>query len=411
MTQWESDVSSPYCRRCNKPWNALFRWKHHCRKCGQLVCSECIDNTAHLVFLGNTKICRPCKSLELAIEAAELDALTLRKPNEKKKTKDKLKGNSPYLSLKEIAQQALLSSRSTRTVETADCSSPSLSTVTCLPAGDSEKLFETGSNSFDLNYTVNCGGILGNKSALEAYEATENPPRSKRELVQSHFLDSAARLASPEEIHTRTEQRNTELQMRTPLQGTQEQSRPVSASASASASTTLISAESNNAPITTPSQRHRLRGPHSHRKSRESKHKSRSLLPAGRSPLVFLHAYCAANPHPTLSPGPTSYTAADLEKGEKQMKEETIETTMEESRGKSDHPELIELTPKARQVIAIIDELDDQQMERLFRKLGALMTHQKKWYPEEEPGRCLHEILIREKQFFSVDNGNMFLNL
>ncbi|CAG8672274.1 1645_t:CDS:2, partial [Cetraspora pellucida] len=39
--KWENDEDVKECRRCQKPFNTFFRRRHHCRRCGQVVCYEC----------------------------------------------------------------------------------------------------------------------------------------------------------------------------------------------------------------------------------------------------------------------------------------------------------------------------------------------------------------------------------
>ncbi|CAG8521474.1 2935_t:CDS:2, partial [Racocetra persica] len=40
-SKWENDEDAKECRRCQKPFNTFFRRRHHCRRCGQVVCYEC----------------------------------------------------------------------------------------------------------------------------------------------------------------------------------------------------------------------------------------------------------------------------------------------------------------------------------------------------------------------------------
>lgn len=44
-TRWYEDDSSETCVRCAKPFSSLWRRRHHCRVCGQLVCSACALTT------------------------------------------------------------------------------------------------------------------------------------------------------------------------------------------------------------------------------------------------------------------------------------------------------------------------------------------------------------------------------
>lgn len=44
---WESNDQVMYCRRCHRGFNFIIR-KHHCRKCGQIVCDKCSTQRVYL---------------------------------------------------------------------------------------------------------------------------------------------------------------------------------------------------------------------------------------------------------------------------------------------------------------------------------------------------------------------------
>ncbi|KAI8647484.1 FYVE zinc finger-domain-containing protein [Parasitella parasitica] len=44
---WEMDRQAPECRRCHRRFNFLIR-RHHCRRCGQIVCDKCSSNRIRL---------------------------------------------------------------------------------------------------------------------------------------------------------------------------------------------------------------------------------------------------------------------------------------------------------------------------------------------------------------------------
>ncbi|KAI8076843.1 uncharacterized protein BX664DRAFT_48209 [Halteromyces radiatus] len=44
---WESDRQASECRRCNRRFNFLVR-RHHCRRCGQVVCDRCSSHRVRL---------------------------------------------------------------------------------------------------------------------------------------------------------------------------------------------------------------------------------------------------------------------------------------------------------------------------------------------------------------------------
>uniref|UniRef100_A0A8C7G9X7 FYVE, RhoGEF and PH domain containing 4b n=1 Tax=Oncorhynchus kisutch TaxID=8019 RepID=A0A8C7G9X7_ONCKI len=59
---WDNEVTM--CMKCSEPFNALTRWKHHCRACGCVVCWRCSDNKVTLEYDGNkvNKVCLDCHS-------------------------------------------------------------------------------------------------------------------------------------------------------------------------------------------------------------------------------------------------------------------------------------------------------------------------------------------------------------
>ena len=52
---WEANDQSTACRRCQQSFSFIVR-KHHCRKCGQLVCDKC---STQRVYLPPTDIIQP----------------------------------------------------------------------------------------------------------------------------------------------------------------------------------------------------------------------------------------------------------------------------------------------------------------------------------------------------------------
>ncbi|KAI8339852.1 FYVE zinc finger-domain-containing protein [Chlamydoabsidia padenii] len=45
--EWESDINAKDCRRCNRRFGLLNR-RHHCRRCGLIVCDRCSASRAYL---------------------------------------------------------------------------------------------------------------------------------------------------------------------------------------------------------------------------------------------------------------------------------------------------------------------------------------------------------------------------
>ena len=42
---WKQDSSSSSCEVCDAKFHALLRRRHHCRKCGRLVCNSCFTTS------------------------------------------------------------------------------------------------------------------------------------------------------------------------------------------------------------------------------------------------------------------------------------------------------------------------------------------------------------------------------
>ncbi|XP_046494771.1 FYVE, RhoGEF and PH domain-containing protein 2 isoform X4 [Equus quagga] len=60
--QWIRDKMVTMCMRCQEPFNALMRRRHHCRACGYVVCARCSDYRAELKYDGNrpNRVCLDC---------------------------------------------------------------------------------------------------------------------------------------------------------------------------------------------------------------------------------------------------------------------------------------------------------------------------------------------------------------
>uniref|UniRef100_A0A1Q3F4J8 Putative smad anchor for receptor activation n=1 Tax=Culex tarsalis TaxID=7177 RepID=A0A1Q3F4J8_CULTA len=58
---WVPDNSTNFCMQCNQKFSLIKR-RHHCRACGQLLCSACCCLKAKLEYLGDVeaRICIPC---------------------------------------------------------------------------------------------------------------------------------------------------------------------------------------------------------------------------------------------------------------------------------------------------------------------------------------------------------------
>ncbi|KAM9665617.1 FYVE, RhoGEF and PH domain-containing protein 2 isoform 1-T1 [Trichechus inunguis] len=60
--QWVRDKMVTMCMRCQEPFNALMRRRHHCRACGYVVCARCSDYRAKLKYDDNrpNRVCCDC---------------------------------------------------------------------------------------------------------------------------------------------------------------------------------------------------------------------------------------------------------------------------------------------------------------------------------------------------------------
>lgn len=59
--EWDSNKSSKGCVLCSKPWGTFKNRRHHCRKCGRLVCESCSQNRYALEESGDKKrVCDHC---------------------------------------------------------------------------------------------------------------------------------------------------------------------------------------------------------------------------------------------------------------------------------------------------------------------------------------------------------------
>lgn len=60
---WVLDSQRKSCYSCTSSFN-VFRWRHHCRKCGEIFCNTCTRNRyviKGLVEAGGSRVCNGCK--------------------------------------------------------------------------------------------------------------------------------------------------------------------------------------------------------------------------------------------------------------------------------------------------------------------------------------------------------------
>lgn len=60
---WTPNDASADCQICKRSFT-WYRWRHHCRNCGKLVCHECSSHLECVIGYGDAKVrlCRKCKS-------------------------------------------------------------------------------------------------------------------------------------------------------------------------------------------------------------------------------------------------------------------------------------------------------------------------------------------------------------
>jgi hypothetical protein len=56
---WVPDKESPNCMVCNTAFTVIKR-RHHCRRCGKVICGECSANKSKLPNLGVVRVCDDC---------------------------------------------------------------------------------------------------------------------------------------------------------------------------------------------------------------------------------------------------------------------------------------------------------------------------------------------------------------
>uniref|UniRef100_T1J9R9 FYVE-type domain-containing protein n=1 Tax=Strigamia maritima TaxID=126957 RepID=T1J9R9_STRMM len=66
---WIPDSEAPLCMHCNVKFTVLKR-RHHCRACGQVLCSQCCGAKAKLPFMENREA-RVCSQCHLQLKKAE----------------------------------------------------------------------------------------------------------------------------------------------------------------------------------------------------------------------------------------------------------------------------------------------------------------------------------------------------
>jgi len=66
--RWTPDEDAPGCQLCDRRWT-LFNRRHHCRKCGRLVCNACSPMRQHVSASPNPKrVCVRCSESRAAAQ-------------------------------------------------------------------------------------------------------------------------------------------------------------------------------------------------------------------------------------------------------------------------------------------------------------------------------------------------------
>eukprot|EP00659_Diplonema_papillatum_P015062 gene15062-22995_t len=53
---WEADEDREYCKCCDRKFCFAWRRKHHCRRCGGVVCAKCAPQRQCC----KTRVCKGC---------------------------------------------------------------------------------------------------------------------------------------------------------------------------------------------------------------------------------------------------------------------------------------------------------------------------------------------------------------
>lgn len=60
--RWIPNHDQKFCKRCEKPFNVIWRRRHHCRKCGQIFCQDCASERAQVsyIYSRRVRVCKGC---------------------------------------------------------------------------------------------------------------------------------------------------------------------------------------------------------------------------------------------------------------------------------------------------------------------------------------------------------------
>lgn len=73
VPRWQADNEANECPICGRPFSFLFR-RHHCRKCGRVVCNEC---SPHRITIPRQYIVHPPGSLDEPLPSSDIPTIDL----------------------------------------------------------------------------------------------------------------------------------------------------------------------------------------------------------------------------------------------------------------------------------------------------------------------------------------------
>jgi len=77
-TKWTPDDASNKCEHCHNEFS-WYRWRHHCRMCGKLVCYDCSKYKDYVVGYSDNKVrvCKECYSFKESLKKKGNEATSI----------------------------------------------------------------------------------------------------------------------------------------------------------------------------------------------------------------------------------------------------------------------------------------------------------------------------------------------
>lgn len=96
---WIPDDQAPVCMECQKKFTLFFR-RHHCRRCGKCICSDCFKNQIRIPGISESPkhVCNECYKELISRETELLEALTKRGPSQEQEKADDIDEDVPFVS-------------------------------------------------------------------------------------------------------------------------------------------------------------------------------------------------------------------------------------------------------------------------------------------------------------------------